>query len=47
MAESGSAVLSIEDSWNSVALEERIELIARSQAFGLACGLACLLAMYT
>ena len=45
MAESGSAVLSIEDAWNSVALEERIELIARSQAFGLACGLACLLAI--
>jgi hypothetical protein len=45
MAESGSAVLSIEDAWNSVALEERIELIARSQAFGLACAMACLLAI--
>lgn len=38
-----SPTLSIENAWNSVALEERLELIARSHAVGIASGLGCLL----
>ena len=37
-----SPTLSIENAWNSVALEERLELIARSHAVGLASGLGAL-----
>ncbi len=37
--------LNIENAWNSVALEERVELVAKSQAFGVFCGLFCLISM--
>ena len=37
--------LSIETAWNSVALEERLELIARANAHGIIAGFGCFLLM--
>ncbi len=45
MANEGTSVASIELAWQAVSLEERLELISKSQASGLIASIACIMAM--
>lgn len=45
MASEGTSVASIELAWQAVSLEERLELISKSQASGIIASIACIMTM--
>jgi hypothetical protein len=47
VAQARNVALSVDDAWNAVALEERLELLSRTHAHGILAGVACFLLLGT